>query len=191
MSIGTIVKASRERRGLGQVALSRLSGVAQPALSRIESGRQSPEWGTVEKILRATGQQLVAIPSLRDDAASIADAIRTALSADDEQRALRLFLQLNDNLVAEHHEVRFALTIAEPTRTGRRQWDAAIAALVELRLEEEGLPIPSWVTSADRRLKREWVFGAGPYVTPVGISASPEPFARRRIALDPSDLVSV
>lgn len=191
MGIGTIVKTSRSRLGLGQVALSALSGVAQSALSRIESGRQSPEWGTVEKILRATGQQLVAIPSLREDAATIADAIRTALSNDDEQRALRLFLQLNDNLVAEHREVRFALAIAEPPRTGRRQWDAAIAALVELRLEEEGLPVPAWVTGADRRLKREWIFGAGPYVTPVELSASPEPFAKRRVALDPSDLVSV
>lgn len=71
----------------------------------------------------------------------------------DKHSALRELIQLSDNLVAERGLVRGVLGLAEPEPTGDRAWDAALAALVDLRLSEEGLPAPEWVDSPSRRLR--------------------------------------
>ena len=134
---------------------------------------------------------MVTIPTRREDAAAIASRIAVAERDGDGARAVRAFIQLADNLAAEHDEVRFALTIAEPPSTGLKHWDAALAALVDHRLSEEGLPVPRWVRDPARSPARSWTFGAGDYVTPVLRDRVPKAFLDRKVLIDRDTLVSV
>jgi len=191
MTAALLVRNARRASRLSQVALSARSGVAQSSISLIESGERAPEWATVDRLLASTGRGMVAIPSRREDVAAIAARIAAAEKQGDDRRAVRAFIQLADNLAAEHDEVRFALTIAEPPPTGRKHWDAALAALVEFRLSEEGLPLPRWARDPSRTLSRSWTFGAGDYVVPVDKQRVPPSFLGRRVLIDRDTLASV
>ena len=184
MTADTLVRSSRRASRLSQKALGERSGVAASSLSLIESGERIPTVATLERLLAATGRSLVSIPTRRADAATIAERIAESLSDDRPADAVRHFIQLNDNLVAEHNDVRFALTISEPAPTGVKHWDAAIAGLVEHRLQEESLPLPSWAKSPHRALRRSWTFNAGRYVVPVNRDRVPQAFLARNVLID-------
>lgn len=184
MTADVLVRSSRRANGLSQKALGERSGVAASSLSLIESGERIPTVATLERLLAATGRSLVSIPTRRADAATIAERIAESLRDNRPADALRHFIQLNDNLVAEHEDVRFALTISEPAPTGVKHWDAAIAGLVEHRLLEESLPLPAWTKSPDRVLRKSWTFNAGRYVVPVERDRVPKAFLDRRVLID-------
>ncbi|WP_372984729.1 helix-turn-helix domain-containing protein [Microbacterium sp.] len=147
-----LLRAARKSRGLTQKDLAQRSNVDQGRVSRVESGREA-EFSTIERFLSGTGHRLYSAPTRRDDAATIAAAIRRYLRAGDKYSALRELIQLSDNLDSEHGLVRGVLGLAEPEPTGDRAWDAALAALVDLRLSEEGLPSPAWVDAPNRQLR--------------------------------------
>ncbi|MDF2506527.1 MAG: family transcriptional regulator [Microbacterium sp.] len=147
-----LVRAARKSRGLTQKDLAQRSNVDQGRVSRFEGGREA-EFSTVERFLSGTGHRLYSAPTRRDDAATIAAAIRGYLRAGDKYSALRELIQLSDNLSSEHGLVRGVLGLAEPEPTGDKAWDAALAALVDLRLSKEGLPTPAWVDAPNRRLR--------------------------------------
>lgn len=147
-----LVRAARKSRGLTQNDLAQRSNVDQGRVSRLEGGREA-EFSTVERFLGSAGHRLYSAPTQRDDAATIAAAIRGYLRAGDKYSALRELIQLGDNLASEHGLVRGVLGLAEPELTGDRAWDAALAALVDLRLSEEGLPAPAWTVAPNRRLR--------------------------------------
>jgi transcriptional regulator with XRE-family HTH domain len=191
MAIGQVIQAARLASGLSQREVSSISGVAQSTVSDVESGRRVPSAITVERLLRATGHQLIAIPTRRADAAAAAEGIARSLTARRGDHAVRHFIQLADDLGAERGGIRFALSITEPVPTGAEHWDAAIAALVEHRLQEEGLPLPSWVETEGRRLREEWTFGSGRYSIPVDRTRVPAAFLRHGVLLDPDTLASV
>ena len=191
MAAGTLVRSARKSRQLTQASLGRRARLTQSHLSLIEGDRQNPSFDTVERALRGAGHRLVAVPTLRDDAAIIASDIRADLAFGRPERALRRFIQLNDNLTAEHVAVRFALAITEPESTGSKQWDAAIAALVAHHLEAEQLPVPEWANRPSRVLKRAWVFGVGPYTLAPELDRVPAAFRERRVLIDVDTLRSV
>ncbi|MCD2443109.1 helix-turn-helix domain-containing protein [Agromyces sp. SYSU K20354] len=191
MTAGTLVRSARKSRRLTQANLGRRAHLTQSHLSLIEGDRQNPSFETVERALRGAGHRLVAVPTLRDDAAAIAPEIRADLGFGRPERALRRFIQLNDDLSAEHGAIRFALAITEPESTGSKQWDAAIAALVAHHLAAEHLPVPQWATHPSRFLKRAWVFGVGPYALPPEPDRVPAAFLERRILIDQDTLRSV
>jgi len=56
------IRYCRLRAGLTQEELAARAGISQPALARIESGRVIPRIDTVERILRACGMTLEAVP---------------------------------------------------------------------------------------------------------------------------------
>lgn len=147
-----LVRAARKSSGLTQKDLAERTNVDQGRVSRCERGREA-EFSTIERFLRGAGHRLYSAPTRRDDAATIAAAIRGYLRAGDKYSALREFIQLSDNLASEHGLVRGILGLAEPEPTGDGAWDAALAALVDLRLSEEGLPTPAWVDGPNRRLR--------------------------------------
>jgi len=186
-----LVRSSRRVNRLTQKALGKRARVAASSLSLIESGERIPTVATLERLLASIGRSLISIPTRRVDAASTADSMRTALSHKDEAAALRHFIQLNDNLVAEHDEVRYALAISEPAPTGVKHWDAALAGLVEYRLREESLPVPSWTRASSRSLRKSWTFSAGSYDVPVPIDRVPEAFLARKVLIDRDTLDSV
>lgn len=149
--ISTLVRSARKSKGFTQRQLAELTGVDQSGVSRTEAGRDA-DFSTVERLIAGAGHRLFAVPTRRDDAASIAVDIRTHLRAGDKERALRALLQLNDNLVAERGLVRGVLGLAEPESTRDRVWDAALAGLVAWRLHQEALPAPAWTDAPARYL---------------------------------------
>lgn len=59
--IGKMV-AAREKSGLSQRELARLSGVKQPAIARMESMRATPQIDTLLKVLNPLGYTLEIVP---------------------------------------------------------------------------------------------------------------------------------
>ena len=59
--IGELVRA-RTEMGITQKELERLSGVRQPVIARIESGRNSPQLHTLVRVLAPLGKTLAIVP---------------------------------------------------------------------------------------------------------------------------------
>ena len=59
--IGEIIKA-RQEKGISQKKLEELSGVKQPVIARMETGKTSPQLDTVLKVLFALGKTLAIVP---------------------------------------------------------------------------------------------------------------------------------
>ncbi|WP_425393469.1 helix-turn-helix domain-containing protein [Agromyces italicus] len=180
VSSSTLVRAARRSRHLTQSGLAALTGIDQASVSHHERGRDAA-FSTVDRLLAGAGHRLYAAPTRRDDAASAAATIRDHLRAGDPDRALRALLQLNDDLTAEHGLVRGILALAEPEPTGNRVWDAAIAALVAWRLNQEQIPLPAWVDDSDRVLAVPVVFRVDPADPTPGGDDVPDEFADRGV----------
>jgi len=140
----TLIRSARKSQSLTQVGLGQQTHVHQSNISDIESGRDLSV-STLERLLRGTGHRLFALPIQKADVTEAASAIRVHLKGGNTQGALRVLIQLNDNLVSEHGLRRGVLGICEPEPTGSQAWDAALAGLVAWRLTEENIPVPTWV----------------------------------------------
>ena len=62
--VESLIPEARRRSGLSQGELARRSGTSRPTLSAYEHGRVSPTLETLERILDAAGQELVARPRI-------------------------------------------------------------------------------------------------------------------------------
>lgn len=154
MDIATLVRSARRSRRLSQRELARRAGFSQSRVAIAENAHEDPRFDTASRLLAAAGHRLYAAATTRDDVATIAAEIRHALARDDRGMALRFFIQMNDNLVAERGLLRGILAITEPELTGSKTWDAAIAALVDYRLNEDGVPAPAWTRASTRHVER-------------------------------------
>ena len=59
ISVGNAVSAARARKGLSQKELSRITGIDQSDISKIERGIANPSVGTLTRIAEALGTDLV------------------------------------------------------------------------------------------------------------------------------------
>ena len=55
---GEVLRAARQRHGLGQRDLARLAGTSQAQISRIERGETSPSVQTLARVLAVMGERL-------------------------------------------------------------------------------------------------------------------------------------
>jgi transcriptional regulator with XRE-family HTH domain len=55
VALGRAIRLRREELGLEQHSVALDAGVEPSWISHIESGRQNPSWGTVDRIARALG----------------------------------------------------------------------------------------------------------------------------------------
>jgi transcriptional regulator with XRE-family HTH domain len=62
MDTAGVLRRARRRAGMSQRALAVGTGVAQPTIARIESGREDPRIATLERLLHACGEGLGAGP---------------------------------------------------------------------------------------------------------------------------------
>lgn len=53
---------ARQNKGITQKKLEELSGVKQPVIARMESGKTSPQIDTLLKVLAALGKTLAVVP---------------------------------------------------------------------------------------------------------------------------------
>jgi transcriptional regulator with XRE-family HTH domain len=195
MTATILARSARAASGLSQSELAQRSGIASSSLSLIEHGKREPTVATLELLLHGTRHTVVTIPTLRSDAASIAFEISIALAdSGDEARdavAFRRFLQLADNLEAEHGATRVGLTLTEPAPTGSTAWDTAIAALCEYRLVAESLPVPEWINRRTGNPAAPWTPRTSDYEIPVDLTQVPREFGSRGILVEAATLESV
>jgi uncharacterized protein len=59
MEITELLRSARRSAGLTQHALARRAGTSQSAVARYESGASTPSLATLQRLLAATGQELV------------------------------------------------------------------------------------------------------------------------------------
>ena len=58
----TLLAQARDESGLTQSEVARRAGTSRPTLSAYEHGRTSPTMDTAQRVLAATGHELVAVP---------------------------------------------------------------------------------------------------------------------------------
>lgn len=58
MDAARLLRAARAHAGLTQRAVAARSGVPQPTIAAIESGAQDPRYRTLDRLIRACGQEL-------------------------------------------------------------------------------------------------------------------------------------
>lgn len=78
MTAGTLVREARRAAGLTQRDLAARSGVPQPAIARLERGRASARFETLDRLLQACGKalELVDRPGTGVDRTLIAERLR-------------------------------------------------------------------------------------------------------------------
>ena len=180
MSSSGLIKTARSTRGLSQIELAKRTGFDQAVISRYERG-SGVRFSTLDKILGSTGNSLYLAPTNGLSADQAAILITKHLKATETQSALRVFIQLNDDLLREHGITRGILGLSEPATTGNKVWDAAIAALVEWRLNQEALPLPGWVNHPKRFLSKNQVLKFDPADPPPTESETPDEFLKRGV----------
>lgn len=176
----TLIRSARKSQSLTQVGLGEQTQVHQSNISDIESGRDLSV-STLERLLQGTGHKLFALPIQRADVTEAASAIRGLLKGGNTPGALRVLIQLNDNLVSEHGLSRGVLGLCEPEPTGNQEWDAALAGLVAWRLTEENIPLPTWVDKPRFFLTRPRSLRIDAADPIPAISDIPPEFARRGV----------
>lgn len=65
--ISELIKA-RNEKGITQRQLEELSGVAQPVIARMETGKSSPNIDTLVRVLLALGMKLTIVPIEENEA---------------------------------------------------------------------------------------------------------------------------
>ena len=59
MDPAELIQTVRRRRGLTQAALAGAAGTSQPVISAYEAGRRDPTYGTLRRLVKAAGEDLV------------------------------------------------------------------------------------------------------------------------------------
>jgi transcriptional regulator with XRE-family HTH domain len=58
MDPAALLRAVRRRRGLSQAELARRAGTSQPVVSAYEHARRDPTYGTLRRLVEASGERL-------------------------------------------------------------------------------------------------------------------------------------
>jgi hypothetical protein len=175
----------------GQAEFGRAAGVRQATVSEAESARTDVRMSTLVALLAAAGLHLTAVPSAHPTAAETAWRIRRSLKDGNHEAVLRNFLDLSQGLAAEDPVTRAALSVLSPATTGSREWDAALAGLVEHRLDEVRIPAPVWTAESERVADRLVSPQLGVYDLPTEVANGLPAFLRHNVVLEPETLASV
>jgi transcriptional regulator with XRE-family HTH domain len=90
MEPAALIRAVRRRRGLSQAELARRAGTSQPVVSAYEHGHRDPTYGTLRKLVEASGERL------RLDAAPATSDLPPSQSIEEHARRLLDVLALAD-----------------------------------------------------------------------------------------------
>ena len=178
-----LVRSARRASGLSQDELAEYSGIDLSAISRYEKGRRDPCTRTLDRLLAATGVQLIAVASRRPTISAAARQIAAQLAEGRDDYAYRSFLVANDALRAETPLNRILLSVESPEPTGDLRLDAALAGIVEYYLGLDHSPLPEWVDEADRFLAELWYIDDSAYGRTHDPDLTPEPLLRRGVVL--------
>jgi len=186
MDAATISRSVRDNARLTQAELSLRCGVAQPAISEIESGARDTRVGKLNQILSAVGASLIVVPFT---VATVADwAPQVAWIHEHDPGGIdKALIQISNDLSSLDACERIAACVTPPRRTDTGPVDALLAALVDFRLSSDGLPVPSWVDDPERRAKTTWDLIDRPGLVDLARNTTPEAFRQRNVHV-PADL---
>lgn len=185
-----LLRHARYSTPLTQSALAARVGFRQSNVARVESEGRDVNVETLDRLLRAAGFRLAALPTQSTTVAEAADATARCLGANNEDGAYRAVIQLVDDLAREHGAERVALTVAPPPPTGDERFDAFIAGVVDFRLAAEHLPRPKWLTDGPR-LDSLWFVDRWSVGNVTVIEATPPELRSRGVIIDAVELASV
>jgi transcriptional regulator with XRE-family HTH domain len=188
MTVIAVLRRTRSRTGRSLASVAARAGVTASNLSTIEHARREPRSTTIDRLAAALDITLVPVATGgRNTAADAAEYLVEALAAGDQVRAYRTVLQLSDDLATATPYLR-ALLVAEPAPPVEAGWDAFLAAVVEWRLEQAGLPSPDWISETTGDLNQPW---APPdALLPARPERVPAAFLRRGILVEAAELAS-
>lgn len=193
MGIAASLRRARENAGVSLRTAARSSGVGAGNLSAIERGLRDPTTATATKIADALGVRFIPVHTAgRLSAADAVDEIAAAEASGDSPTAYRTFLQLANDLAAVSAVDRLLLSAEEPRRTATR-WDDAVAGLVEWRLDELKVPLPTWTRVRQGNIGEPWEPRRTSFELPLGSRSNrvPEQLRRRGVLIEEDELASV
>lgn len=190
------LRARRRRHGLTQADVARALGTTQSAIARLEGGAVSPRLATLQSYARALGLDGVTI--VDDPVATLASGVAACHRDGDVDGALRVIVQFLDETAGSDGAHLQGQLAREAPPTGRREWDAAIAAAVAWRAREAAVRVPGWTAAPGRYLDGPWFPVAEVLGRPVSLAlaaylwaAAPADFTGRGVIIDSDSLRSV
>ena len=186
--VAQLVRSTRKAAGLTQTQLAARAHIPQSSISVIETGRRTPSIDLIDRLLASVGQHLARLPTRTPTVAESADEIRDVLVEGHTGRLFRSLIQISNNLAAADPPLRVALSVTPAPIIGHAGADAFIAAVVDWRLRDEGLPCPDWVDDPQRACHTEWVADGHPENADLVRTDTPEPFRRRGVLISTDDL---
>ena len=182
---------ARRQSGLTQAQMAKIAKTTQSAIAAYEAGRREPTVPVLQRMLEATGHNLLIAFEADENVYRIADLARDIREtpSKNSQRRLRLVFEfLRDINESQQLSLRFAV---EPIATGDRRFDALLAAITEDSCVRGGVAPPSWVFANKRFLDEAWWVSNLKSARAQALVNTPASFRRRGVMIDRHDLVAV
>ena len=182
---------ARRQSGLTQAQMAKIAKTTQSAIAAYEAGRREPTVPVLQRMLEATGHNLLIAFEADENVYRIADLARDIREtpSKNSQRRLRLVFEfLRDISESQQLSLRFAV---EPMATGDRRFDALLAAITEDSCVRGGVAPPSWVFANKRFLDEAWWVSNLKSARVQALVNAPASFRRRGVMIDRRDLVAV
>jgi transcriptional regulator with XRE-family HTH domain len=182
---------ARRQSGLTQAQMAKIAKTTQSAIAAYEAGRREPTVPVLQRMLEATGHNLLIAFEADENVYRIADLARDIREtpSKNSQRRLRLVFEfLRDISESQQLSLRFAV---EPMATGDRRFDALLAAITEDSCVRGGVAPPSWVFANKRFLDEAWWVSNLKSARAQALVNTPASFRRRGVMIDRHDLVAV
>ena len=182
---------ARRQSGLTQAQMAKIAKTTQSAIAAYEAGRREPTVPVLQRMLEATGHNLLIAFEADENVYRIADLARDIREtpSKNSQRRLRLVFEflryINES---QQLSLRFAV---EPMATGDRRFDALLAAITEDSCVRGGVAPPSWVFANKRFLDEAWWVSNLKSARAQALVNTPASFRRRGVMIDRHDLVAV
>jgi transcriptional regulator with XRE-family HTH domain len=183
--------AARKQSGLTQAQMARIAKTTQSAIAAYEAGRREPTVPVLQRMLEATGHNLVIAFEADKSIYRIADLardIRETPTKNSERRLRLVFEFLRELNESQQLSLRFAV---EPEATGDRRFDALLASITEDSCVRGGVAPPSWVFNDQRFLDEAWWVSDLKSARVPALVNTPASFRRRGVMIDRRDLMAV
>jgi len=189
-SSADLLIAAREKSGLTQTQVARIAKTSQSAIAAYEAGDREPTVPVLQRMLAATGHNLMIAFEADRNIYRVADLARDIrkTSIKNRERRLRLVFEFLREVDAKELTLRVAV---EPESTGDLRFDAMLAALSEDLCVSNGVSPPSWVFADQRFLDSAWWVSNLKSARTRALVNAPASYRRRGVMIDRHDLTSV
>ena len=189
-SSADLLIAAREKSGLTQTQMARIAKTSQSAIAAYEAGDREPTVPVLQRMLAATGHNLMIAFEADRNIYRVADLARDIrkTSIKNRERRLRLVFEFLREVDTKELTLRVAV---EPESTGDQRFDAMLAALSEDLCVSNGVSPPSWVFADQRFLDSAWWVSNLKSARTRALVTAPASYRRRGVMIDRHDLTSV